>query len=391
MIPPTHPVADVFPLIEGDAFDELVDDIRRNGLVEPVWLYDDPTRGTVLIDGRNRWRACEVADVKVRTRHYRGEDPIGFSVALNVARRHLNAGQRAFVAVELVPLYAAEAKLRKRGPSQFASADRHTQKPDRAADRAAKRTGASGRTVARALHVAGVAPDLADKVREGSLALDRAERIVRDRAAETRKVDEARAQAAAQPVPTTVDIRLGDFRDVLADVTDIDAVITDPPYPAEYLPLLADLAAWADKVLNPEGVLAVLIGQSYLPEVFRLLDGHRPYRWTCCYLTDGPGYVAHHRRVQSNWKPLLVYGRGPRIADVVRSAGSTVAKDRHHWGQDYAAFHAIVDMLTVPGATVADPFMGSGTTLLAGHALGRNVIGSDLDPVAVATAQERLT
>jgi hypothetical protein len=144
-------------------------------------------------------------------------------------------------------------------------------------------------------------------------------------------------------------------------------------------------------VLSPDGILAVLIGQTHLPEVYRLLGGHRPYRWTGCYLTGGNGYVSHPRRVQSNWKPLIVYGGGPRFADVIRSEGADAdAKANHKWGQDYGAFHTLIERLTSRGQTVADPFMGSGTTLLAAHALGRHAIGADVDPDSVARAKERL-
>jgi hypothetical protein len=223
------------------------------------------------------------------------------------------------------------------------------------------------------------------------MALDRAERVIRDREAEQRRIEEARREAEAQPVPTTVDIRHGDFREVLADLSDVDAVITDPPYPGEFLPLLGDLAAWADKVLKPDGILAVLMGQTHLPEVYRLLEGHRPYRWTACYLTPGAGYASMARRLQSNWKPLIIYGGGPRFADIIRSGASDAdAKNNHKWGQDYSAFHTIVERLTSRGQTVVDPFMGAGTTLLAAHALGRHAIGCDIDPIHVAKTRERL-
>lgn len=392
---PVHPAAELFPLLGDDELAGLADDIKAHGLHEPVWLWDDPDRGTVLLDGRNRSRACQLAGIEPVTRMYEGDDPIAFSISANEKRRHLTAGQRAFLALQVEALYAAEAKRgRPRNDDQGKVADlrQYSARENKSVERAAKVAKASGRGVSQAKRVEREAPDLAEKVKSGQLAIDRAERIIRDREAEQRRIEQARREAAAQPAPTIVDIRHGDFREALADLSGIDAIITDPPYPHEFIPLLGDLAAWADKVLKPDGVLAVLMGQTYLPEVYRLLDGHRPYRWTGCYLTPGNGYASMARRVQSNWKPLIVYGGGPRFADIIRSEGQdAAAKSLHHWGQDYGAFHTVVERLTVRGQTVADPFMGSGTTLLAAKALGRHAVGADTDPAHVATARERLS
>ncbi|MFQ5510109.1 MAG: S-adenosylmethionine-binding protein, partial [Leptospirillia bacterium] len=48
-----HPVSEVFPLLEGQAFDDLVVDVREHGVREPIWLHRDGR----IIDGRNRYRA----------------------------------------------------------------------------------------------------------------------------------------------------------------------------------------------------------------------------------------------------------------------------------------------------------------------------------------------
>ncbi len=104
-----HSLAELFPLIVALEFDELVDSVRKNGLVEPIVLYE----GRIL-DGRNRHRACLAAGVEPRFETYSGTDPIGFVLAKNIHRRHLNASQRAMVATRLEELYAAEAKERQR-------------------------------------------------------------------------------------------------------------------------------------------------------------------------------------------------------------------------------------------------------------------------------------
>jgi phage N-6-adenine-methyltransferase len=94
-----HPIANIFPLLEGEAFDSLCQDVLEKGLLEPIWLYE----GQVL-DGRNRYRACEKTGVEPQFREYEGEDPIGFVVSLNVQRRHLDESQRAMIAARIATI-----------------------------------------------------------------------------------------------------------------------------------------------------------------------------------------------------------------------------------------------------------------------------------------------
>ena len=384
-----HPAAELFPLIQGDDFEELVADVAANGLLEPIWLTSDGA----LLDGRNRVRACHRTGTPVTTRTYEGSDPVGFVVSLNLKRRHLTTGQKAMLALEVESLIAVDNRPGRPWHEDVIVADlpQLSDRERKSRERAAAVVGTSGRAVSQAKRVREAAPELAEQVAAGTLAIDRAERIVRDREAAARRTAEAVAQQQHIKVGTRVQVMHGDFRQVLADLSDVDAIITDPPYPRDYLPLLDDLAAWADRVLAPDGVLAVLFGQTHLPEVYERLSRGRPYRWTGCYLTPGAGYASMPRRVQSNWKPILVYGGGDRFGDVIRSEGiDAAAKSLHNWGQDYGAFHQIVERLTKPGQVVVDPFMGSGTTLLAAKSLGRHAIGCDIDAQHVATTRRRL-
>lgn len=416
-----HPAADLFPMLTGTDLAELAEDIKQHGLIEPIWLYDNPEHGRVILDGRNRLAACKLAGVEPRTRVYTGADPIRFSLSLNEKRRHLNQGQRAMLALEVEKMYAREAKSRHAEAVAESNRKRAEEKPSvanvppmeplpamapiapkiaerkevaaKSREQAAQAVGASGRAVQQAKRVAKVAPDLAEKVKAGKVSLGNADKIVQRREA-ARKQEEAIVQA--QELPPVADLRVGDFRSVLTDLAGkVDAIITDPPYPHEFIPLLSDLSRIAAQVLKPGGICAVMMGQNYLPEVYARLSEHLDYHWTFAYLTPGGQSVqVWPKKVNTFWKPIITLTNGPLevdrwMGDVAKSEVNNNDKRFHHWGQSESGMADLVKRLTVPGQTVLDPFMGAGTTGVVALALGREFIGCDLDASMVAKADAR--
>ena len=110
-----HPAASVFPLIEGDDFFYLVESIRKNGVQHPIVV-----RQGMLLDGRNRLRACEWLKSQ---EGWRGVCPVdewkedGRIVAewvweTNALRRHLGDDALALASATIYPLIAAENEAR---------------------------------------------------------------------------------------------------------------------------------------------------------------------------------------------------------------------------------------------------------------------------------------
>lgn len=185
-----------------------------------------------------------------------------------------------------------------------------------------------------------------------------------------------------------------DFRRI--DLKDkVDCIITDPPYPKEYLPLYKDLAEQAIKVLKPGGSMFVMVGQSYLPELFNLLKSEGlVYNWTLCYLTPGgQSPQIWQRKVNTFWKPILWFTKGKPsfwIGDVVKSKVNDNDKDHHHWGQSISGMNDLVRRVTFIGDVVYDPFMGAGTTGIACLENNRKFIGADIVNRFCRVAEERL-
>jgi len=96
-----HPLADLFPMLEDKsaAFEALVEDIRERKQQEPVWLYEGK-----ILDGRNRYLACQKLGREIQVKDFVGDDPIGFVLSANLHRRHLDESQRAMVAAKLTSL-----------------------------------------------------------------------------------------------------------------------------------------------------------------------------------------------------------------------------------------------------------------------------------------------
>lgn len=157
-----HKLSEVFPLIEGEDFDELVEDIKKNGLRQPIVTFEDQ-----ILDGRNRFLACEEAGIQPRFTPYVGDNPIAEIIALNVVRRHLTVGQRAIVAARLANLPNGVNVSAKNKGGQICP-------PSLSIPEAAKRLNVGERSVKSARRLVREDPKAAKEVEKGKLTLNEA-------------------------------------------------------------------------------------------------------------------------------------------------------------------------------------------------------------------------
>ncbi|MFS3128680.1 ParB N-terminal domain-containing protein [Nocardioides sp. Bht2] len=87
-----HPYADAWPMLSKDELAELADDIKANGLRNPIVIYNN-----TVLDGRNRHAACLLASVEPTFTKFDGDDDaaLAFVQSVNNARRHQSKGSLA--------------------------------------------------------------------------------------------------------------------------------------------------------------------------------------------------------------------------------------------------------------------------------------------------------
>jgi site-specific DNA-methyltransferase (adenine-specific) len=221
---------------------------------------------------------------------------------------------------------------------------------------------------------------------DGTAKRDRAElraANVADLAAAQKNITEKMRES----IQSVCDLRVCSCADLLASGIKPDAVITDPPYPQEFLPVFTELAIGCAKAGIP--LVAVMSGQSYLPDVMKRLCEHLKYRWMLAYMLPGGGTQVWPAKANNFWKPVILFGESFEwFGDVATSTYSD--KRFHGWGQSEAGMADLVARLTKPGQLICDPFLGGGTTAIVSLALGRRFVGCDIDASCVELARQRV-
>jgi ParB-like chromosome segregation protein Spo0J len=166
-----HDHANVFPMATEEELAEMAEDIKNRGLLNPIIMLDGK-----ILDGRNRFKACQMAGVKPKFKEYDGEDSLADVVSWNLKRRHLTPSQQAGIGAEV-------ANVRHGGDRRSdQAADLPLEKVSQA--ESAKMVGVSERMVRDAVKVKKADPELHEKVKSGEITVNAAREEVKRRAEE---------------------------------------------------------------------------------------------------------------------------------------------------------------------------------------------------------------
>lgn len=167
-----HEVATIFPMMSDDEYRALVDDIKANGLLEPVWTHQGK-----IIDGRNRYKACLEIGIVPEFREWDSHGSlVKFVVGLNLKRRHLTSSQKAMISLEVESQLAKEARKQQGTRTDLLQISAKSE-PIHAAKQASQIVGTNHTYVTDAKKIVTQAPELKESVLSGALSIPEAKVI----------------------------------------------------------------------------------------------------------------------------------------------------------------------------------------------------------------------
>ena len=317
-----------------------------------------------LAQATDIWKLKEFRDKMLTVHDYTERHKLSVSVIDKARGYALEAERRLGEEIAKMPKNTGAAGV---GSNQY-----EVRSPEGTAPPTLEELGISKKLSSQAQELAKLPDDKFDKLKAGKTTRKDVKAELK-KAKVAAKVEEMAKAAEALPADARYKVYTGDMANVdfWFERCKYDAIITDPPYPKEFLPLYGTLAQMAEKFLKPGGIVCVMTGQTWLHEVLDLMCPHLQYLWTACfYMLPGPPTMIADRPVINHWKPLLMFIRkddstrtAPSFNDVFQ--GTRPEKDSHIWQQNEEGMFNIVSRLCKPGMSVMDPFSGSGTTGVA--------------------------
>lgn len=389
----------LIPALTAEEFKQLEENILKDGIRDPLVLWNG-----YLIDGHNRYQIAFKHGLEYKTidKEFEDESQVKeWMINNQFGRRNLSNYQRSVLALELESVFskrAKESKIEKVSHyRQTGEVLANLPKPDTRKE-LSNVAGVGERTISMVKVIeAKATPEVKAQLSTGEVSINQVYQEIKKEEKQIEKQIKINLikEKAIDFKNDDIEIHNIDFRELKINTGTIDLILTDPPYPAEFLHLWKDLFIMAKKVLKPNGFLIAYSGQMYLDKIFQFAnEAGLDYYWMInIEFTKKP--LVHGRKVLNEWKPILVFQNGLKQHDKVFSDKIKMSyneRELHdlNWGQTVEPFEFLLDRFSNEMDLVFEPFAGTGTTLVACKNKKRRCIGTEIEEKYIDLIKGRL-
>lgn len=380
----------LIPALTVEEFKQLEQNCLDEGIREKIITWNG-----FIIDGHNRYEIATRWNLEYETESKTFDNEIDVRIWMrNNQKGRRNLSKAWCIELELgnkedLSLKGEAIRVEKsvfKGNQYSASLSLNDNEPKHNTQKEiAKAVGVSTGMIGMSEIIKAKSPELWEKAKQGEITVTTAYQEIKKEEKQQIKTNEReRLAEIGKTKKIDIDFRLGDFEEVFKDIPDgsIDCIITDPPYPYEFIEVWSKLSRVAKRVLKPNGYCITYSGQMYLPEVMQRMSENLDYYWTFAVYHEGQTQIVNGINLMCRWKPVLIFQNGKKkIENTFQDyfISEQREKNGHDWQQSKSGVGYLIEMFTKEGDTILEPFAGSGTTIIAARDKKRNVIASEID------------
>ena len=389
----------LIPALTAEEFKQLEENILKDGIRDPLVLWNG-----YLIDGHNRYQIAFKHGLEYKTidKEFKDDDEVIIWMIDNQdGRRNLTDGWKYKLQQIKKEILLKKGKKNmsiggelKEGLSIV---DKPLLKHNTQKEIAKALDWSTGKVAMADIVFKKATPELEEKVLNNEVTINQAYQEIKkeEKQIEKQIKIDAIKEKANDFKNNDIVIHNIDFRELKINSGEIDLILTDPPYPAEFLHLWKDLFVIAKRVLKPNGFLIAYSGQMYLDKIFQYANevGLDYYWMINIEFTKKP--LVYGRKVLNEWKPILVFQNGLKQHDRVFSDKikmNYTDREMHdlNWGQTVEPFEFLLDRFSNEMDLIFEPFAGTGTTLVACKNKKRKCIATEINEGYIDLIKGRL-
>ena len=352
----------LIPALSVEEFKQLEGNCLAEGIRDAIITWHG-----YIIDGHNRYEIATKHKLKYESieKSFDSEDDVKeWMIHNQFGRRNLSNYQRSVLALELESVFSARAKEKElERKTTFHKSEKSNIETVNTVKEISKVANVSHDTIAKVKVIQATAtPEVKAQLSTGEVSINQVYQDIKKEEKQQIKTDEReRLAKIGKNKKIEIDFRLGDFEEVFADLPDgsIDCIITDPPYPYEFIEVWTKLSRFAKRVLKPNGYCIAYSGQMNLPEVIKRMNEHLNYYWTFSLIHTGSRQLINGRNLFCGWKPILVFQNGFKKLDKPFDdfiMGTGMEKTHHKWQQAELELKHLIDNFTKEGDVIMEPF-----------------------------------
>jgi len=387
----------LIPALTKEEFQQLEQNCLKDGIRDAIVTWNG-----FIIDGHNRYEIAQRNNLEFRTeeKYFESEDDVKEWMILHqFGRRNLSNYQRSILALQLEDVFKEKAKEKEfERKTTFQKSEKSNLPTINTVKNISDIANVSHDTIAKVKVIEAKAPiEVKEKLATGEISINQVYQEIKKEEKKDAKEEERRILAEeGSKKEIEIDFRLGDFEEVLSNIPDgsVDCIITDPPYPYEFIEVWTKLSRFAKRVLKPNGFCIAYSGQMNLPEVIARMSENLNYYWMFSLIHTGSRQLINGRSLFCGWKPILIFQNGFKkidkpFDDFIMGAG--LEKTHHKWQQAELELNHLINNFTNEGDTIVEPFAGGGTTIIAALKSNRNIIAAEIDETSYNISKQRIS